>query len=85
MLPRSPELAWFLDETQRELTVARVEEELRHRTDETIDRVQIKRGLTAPLTWMCGFGLFLGNITVQAFSLFLVISIFETTDDSLRS
>jgi adenylosuccinate synthase len=72
MIPRSPKLAWFLDDTQRELATARVEEELRHNKHESVDRVQLKRGLTSPLTWMCGLGFFLVNVTVQSFSLFLV-------------
>lgn len=72
MIPRSPKLAYFLDDTQRELAAARVEEELRHRKDESIEKGQIKRALMAPITWMCGLGFFLTNITVQSFSLFLV-------------
>ena len=72
MIPRSPKLAYFLDDTQRELAMARVEEELRHNKNEDIDRIQIKRALLAPITWMCGLGFFLTNITVQSFSLFLV-------------
>jgi hypothetical protein len=72
MIPRSPKLAFFLDDTQRELAAARVEEELRHRKDESLEKGQIKRALLAPITWMCGLGFFLTNITVQSFSLFLV-------------
>jgi len=72
MIPRSPKLAYFLDDTQRELASARVEEELRHRKDESLEKGQIKRALMAPITWMCGLGFFLTNITVQSFSLFLV-------------
>lgn len=72
MIPRSPKLAFFLDDTQRELAAARIEEELRHRKNESVDRIQIKRALLAPITWMCAFGFFLVNITVQSFSLFLV-------------
>jgi len=72
MIPRSPKLAYFLDDAQRELAAARVEEELRHRKDESVEKGQIKRALMAPITWMCGLGFFLTNITVQSFSLFLV-------------
>lgn len=72
MIPRSPKLAYFLNDTQRELAAARVEEELRHKKTEVVDRHQIKRALSAPLTWACGLGFFLTNITVQSFSLFLV-------------
>jgi hypothetical protein len=72
LIPRSPKLAFFLNDTERELAAARVEEELRHSRHESIDRVQIKRALMAPLTWLCGLGFFLGNMTVQSFSLFLV-------------
>ena len=72
MIPRSPKLAHFLNEDQRELAAARVEEELRHQRHEVVDRHQIKRALMAPTTWACGLGFFLTNITVQSFSLFLV-------------
>src|SRR5579862_2424863 len=75
MIPRSPKLAYFLDDTQRELASARVEEELRHRKDESVEKGQIKRALLAPITWMCGLGFFLTNITVQSFSLFLVTAL----------
>jgi uncharacterized membrane protein len=76
MIPRSPKLAYFLNDTQRELAYARIEEELRHRKNEDVDRIQIKRALLAPITWMCGLGFFLCNITVQSFSLFLVPPLF---------
>jgi hypothetical protein len=84
MIPRSPKLAFFLDDTQRELAAARIEEELRHRKNEDVDRIQIKRALLAPITWMCGLGFFLVNITVQSFSLFLVSPSSFLTNSSPR-
>ena len=72
MIPRSLKLAYFLNDDQKELAAARVEEELRHKINENVDRHQIKRALMAPVTWACGLGFFLTNITVQSFSLFLV-------------
>lgn len=71
MLPDSPGKAKFLSENQRILAHDRVEADLRHKHDETINKYQLKLGFCSIHSWLCGLAFFLTGLIVQSTSLFL--------------
>jgi hypothetical protein len=72
IMPTTPGETWFLNERERRIAVERLISKTGAEENEKVDWNHIKRSLFNINNYICAFGFFFINITVQGISLFLV-------------
>jgi hypothetical protein len=71
-MPKSPAECWFLNERERRIAVQRLILKGGADENEKVELHHVTRSFTNINNYICAFGFFMINITVQGISLFMV-------------
>lgn len=72
LMPTKPSETWFLNERQRKIAMERLRVKGGAEENEKVSAKHVARSMANINNYICAFGFFLINITVQGISLFMV-------------